>query len=263
MIIIRKTTLAMAISLAWGLSALADQIPAGTYTNLFNGTASLYDISGAYQQNVSGLSFDCALAMDTKGKVTGQASAVLGDLTSDGVGGNIDTSFNGTVRSVKDATQVKLTVKMKGSISAGGTTVKFAANIKEDMSIQSGSQVMSGTASGSVTASVSGHGSKTVKIPSTPISLALPPNETGAWNLTLNLAPDGKKYSGVATATMAGGTSYPLTVVGSYSDKSGASKLTLKGDQGMTLTLAAGFQNGQLQLQGLKGKALGQKPHTP
>jgi hypothetical protein len=263
MIIIRKSTLLVAISLVWGLSASAEQIPAGTYTSLFNGTASLYDISGTYRQNVAGLSLDCTLAMDTKGKITGQATTALGDVDSYGVGGNIDATFNGTVRSVNDVTRVKMTIKMKGSISAESTAVKFTVHIKEDMQIDPGSQLMSGTVSGSVTASVSGHGSKTAKIPPTPINLALPPNETGAWNLTLNLAPSGKKYSGVATATMAGGTSFPLTVTGAYSDKSGASKLTLKGEQAMTLTLAAGFQNGQLQVQSLKGKALGQKPHTP
>jgi hypothetical protein len=51
-------------------------------------------------------------------------------------------------------------------------------------------------------------------------------------------------------------------VTGNYSTKSGASKLTVKGEKAMAVTLVAGYQNGQFQVQTLKGKALGQRVHA-
>jgi hypothetical protein len=256
-------TLAIASPLVWGLAASAEQIPAGTYTNQFYGTAALYDVSGAYHQSISGLTLDCTLNMDSKGKVNGQGAVTFSNFTSYGVSGNMAAALNGAVKSVNNVARVRLSIRMKGSISVEDFTVKFSGNLKDDMKIDLGSRQMSGIVSGSVAASVPGYGKMTTKLPATPIQLDLPPDETGAWDLALDLVPDGNKYSGTATATLAAGNSYPLTVTGTYSQKSGISKLTLKGQQAMTLTLVVGIQNGQIQFQSLKGKALGQKPHTP
>jgi hypothetical protein len=263
MITFKKLTVAVAATLVWGLSAPGEQIPAGTYTNVFNGTAALYDVSGTYKQSISGISLDCTFSMDPSGKFTGTGAASIDDFTAYGVNGKIEAGFNGTVKSAQDVTRVTMGVKMKGYIAAEGTTAKFTANMKENMEVDQASGHMSGTVSGSVTVSVPGHGTQTVKIPPTPVSLDLPGNGNGSWNLTLSVTPAGNKYSGTGTAAISGGQSYPLTVTGTYSPKLGTSKLTIKGQQAMTLTLAVGFQNGQIQFESLKGKALGQRPHTP
>ncbi len=259
----KKTAIALAATLGWSLSLSAAQIPAGTYTNSFNGTAALYDVSGTYEESVAGISLECTFNMDANGKFIGQGAAVIKGFSSYDVGGKIDATFTGTVKSVNNVTRVSMIMRLKGNLIVEGQNVKVSANMKENMEIDETGRYMSGTVSGTVTASAPGHGSQTEKIPPTPVQMEVPGNGNGAWNLTLNLAPGGNKYSGTATAALVGGKSHPLTVAGTYSPKSDTSKLVLKGQQGMTLTLMAGFQNAQVQFQNLKGKALGQQPHTP
>ena len=263
MVVVNKVVVAVAAALVLGLSASGEQIPAGSYSESFNGTASLYDVSGTYRQSVSDISLDCTFNMDATGKFTGQGTASFDDFTVYGASGNIDATFNGTVKSAKDVTRVSMAIKMKGYMVVQGITAKFSANMKENMEIDQASGHMYGTISGSVTVNVPGYGSKSAKIPPTEVALDLPGNGNGSWNLTLNLAPAGKKYTGTGTAAVSGGQSYPVTVTGTYAPKSGSSKLTVKGQKAMTFTLVVGFENAQLQLQSLKGKALGQSPHTP
>ena len=263
MLTFKQLTVVVAATLVWGLCAPGEQIPAGTYTNSFSGTAGLYDITGTYQQSVAGLTLNCTVNMDSTGKFTGAGAVDISDFTSYGASGKIDATYSGTVKSAKNVTRVSLTLKMKGYLVVEGENVKVSANMKETMDVDQANRQMSGTVSGSVTASVPGHGSKTQKIPPTPVALPLPANEDGSWTLTLNLAPVGKKYSGTGTMALVGGGSYPITIMGTYAPKSDMSKLTLKGQRAMTLTMAASFQNAQMQFQSLKGKALGQSPHSP
>jgi hypothetical protein len=258
-----KLMIVVVTTLVWTWSAPAEQIPAGTYSQSFSGTAALYDVSGTYKQDISGISLDCTFNMDSSGKFTGMGKASFDDFNAYGISGSIDAAYTGTVKSANDVTRVSMTVKMKGYIAGEGTSVKFSANMRENMEVNQTTGQASGTVSGTVTVSVPGHGTQSGKIPPTPVSLQLPGNGNGSWNLTLNVTPAGNKYSGNGTASISGGQSYPVTVTGNYSTKSGASKLTVKGEKAMAVTLVVGYQDGQIQVQSLKGKALGQSLHTP
>ncbi len=263
MVAVNKIVVTVAAALASGLSASGEQIPAGTYSESFSGTAALYDVSGSYQQDIRGISLNCTFAMDSSGKFTGTGTASFDDFSAYGISGRIDATFNGTVKSANNVTRVSMTVKMKGYVEGQGTSVKFSANMRENMEVNQATGQASGTVSGTITANVPGHGTHSAKIPPTPVSLQLPGNANGSWNLTLNVTPARNKYSGTGTASIAGGQSYPVTVTGTYNTKLGTSKLTVKGAKAMALTLVVGYQNGQIQVQSLKGKALGQSPHTP
>jgi hypothetical protein len=262
MVRMKKVVVAAAAALVLGWSASGEQVPAGTYSKSFSGTASLYDVSGTYRQSVSGITLDCTFNMDASGKFTGQGAASLDDFAGYDVTGKIDATFSGTVKSAKDVTRINMNVKMKGYLAAQGTEAKFSANITENMEVDQASGHMHGTVSGSATVSVPGHGTQSGRIPRTEVDLDLPGHGDGSWNLTLNLAPADKKYSGTGTAAISGGQTYPVTVTGTYASKSDTAKLTVKGEKAMAITLVVGFQNGQLQVQSLKGKALGQSPHT-
>ncbi len=262
MAMMKRVTVAAAVVLALGWSASAEQIPAGTYSQSFSGTAALYDVSGTYQQDISGILLDCTFNMDSSGKFAGTGTASFDDFSSYGISGRIDADYNGTVKSANNVTRVSMNVKMKGYIEGQGTSVKFSANMRENMEVNQATGQASGTVSGTVTVSVPGHGTQTARIPPTPVSLQLPGNGNGSWNLTLNVTPAGNKYSGTGTASISGGQSHPVTVTGTYSTKAGTSKLTVKGEKAMALTLVVSYQNGQLEVESLKGKALGQSLRT-
>ena len=262
MLTFNKFAVVVAATLIWGLSAPGVQIPAGPYTNSFKGTASLYDLSGSYGDSLGGITVEYTINMDATGKFTGQGNGAI-----DGYGGydmraNLPISGSGTVKSSKNVTRVCMTLKIKGTVTAEGTVVKVSETMKANMEIVPGSSQMAGTVSGSASASANGR-SRSMRVPPTQTYLDLPAGEDGSWTLTSNLAPAGKKYTGTGTAVLARGRTLPFTMSGTYAAKSDISKLTLRGQQAMNILLVTAFQNAQIQVQGLKGKALGQSPHIP
>ena len=81
---LNKSTIVAAATLIWGLCASAEQIPAGSYTNTFSGTAALYDPTGEHTQSVGGLLLSFTLNMDEKGKLTGDGTAFFTNGTTAG-----------------------------------------------------------------------------------------------------------------------------------------------------------------------------------
>jgi hypothetical protein len=262
MLIFKKLTIAVGATLVWGLSAPAVQVPAGTYANSFSGTAALYDVSGSYYEDLSGITTECAMNMAANGKFTIQGTGTIAGYGGYDMSGSIPITGSGTVTSSKGTTRVNLTLKLKGTVTYAGIPIKVTENVKSNFEIEPGNERMMGTMSGSVSVSAQGR-SRTQRIPPTATYLDLPAGESGSWNITLNLAPARTKYSGTGTIVLARGRSFPVTASGTYAAKSDTSRLLIKGQQAMNLAIVAGFQNAQLQVQALKGKALGQSPHTP
>ncbi len=286
MVMVKKLMVAVVASFVLGLPAYSEQIPAGTYTNSFGGTASLYDFSGTYHQTFGAISYDWTCSVDEKGKLTGEGGGTATAYTEYGYTVyKINATYNGTVKTVNNVTQVRYTVKEKGTVVAAGLNADISGNLKASVQLDPIDKQLTGTMSGTmilstgmkpqswdighwpfkgtVTVSDPNYEKQKVKIPPTPFSSDLPAGEDGSWKLVLNLTPAGTKYTGSGSAILARGQSYPVTVSGSYSSKSGASKLMVKAQKAMALTAVVDFQNAQMQFQGLKAKALGQSPHLP
>jgi hypothetical protein len=233
-------------------------IAAGTYTMEFDGNVTLWDVSGSYTEDIGGISIDYTLSVDPAGKITGYGSADYGG----GYGINIDMTFkfSGTVKTVGAITRVSLSMTMKGSGTVQGYTFGFTASIQENMEIDTDAYTMVGTTSGKITLSVRGRKASQA-IPKTEITLELPYDMDGSWDLSLNVTPNKTKLAGTGRITLSNGTVYDFNVSGTYTLKTDLSNIAMKGapaNKAMTANIVANCGNLQMNVKTLKGKALGQ-----
>ena len=256
---IQKIIFAMVAVLAALWSVARADIASGSYTVEFDGNVSLWDISGTYSEDIDGLTVDYTLSVDPSGKITGYGSANYAG--NYGIG--IDTTFNlsGTVTTAGSVTRVTLNMTMKGSGQFQGSTINFGASLKESMEIDADASTLVGTTSGNVSLSVSGLGSFGEKIPATDVTLDLPSDMDGTWDLTLNATTGGAKVTGTGQIVLSNGSVYGFTLTGTYAFRTGLSKVTMKGlpaDKTITANLVADFSKAGMNVKSLKGKALGQ-----
>ena len=144
--------------------------------------------------------------------------------------------------------------------SQGSMYVRATLNEKLEIDAAAGSMV--GTMGGSASVSIpSLHRSVTQRIPVSDVDTSLPVGMTGNWDLTLNVQTNGTHYTGTGDVTLSNGRTVPLVATGTYGVKTDISRLTLKsvGTNGIVhLGLTSTVQGGQLQIQRLLGRALGQ-----
>jgi hypothetical protein len=206
------------------------------------------------------LSLDYTLNMDASGKFDGQGSVSLPAFFGVALSLSADYTFHGTVGSAGTNARVTMTMKMKGGGQIQGTNFTFSATATERLAPDASNHYLIGTVTGSESISIPAlHKHATAPIRTT-VQTALPVGMNGTWTLALDISPNGKKYDGTGSVTLSSGKSVPVTVTGSYAAKTGVSRLTLKG-AGVNLTLMGVFQNGQVVIQKLTGKALGQRVH--
>lgn len=245
-----RLAITVAATLLWGASATPAQIPSGTYSNTFNGTAALYDPTGTHTQAIGGIRVQFTMNMDEQGKLTGGGTAFLGNGTTNGAGGTADVTCIGAMKSIKGVARASFKLKLKG---AGVNGI-----IKENLDADPSYHQMAGTATGTISTGT-GKGTKQ-KLASTPSTLDLPIGADGSWTLELSIASAGNKYTGSAIAAICGCKTYDVTVSGS-SSRQGASRLILKGSKAVKLNLTvSAAADGVLEVQTMKGKILGQTP---
>jgi len=223
-----------------GSVARAD-IGSGSYVVEFDGNVTLWDISGTYSEDLGGLAVDYTLSVDPAGKITGYGSASY----AAGYGIGFDTTFNltGTVSTAGSVTRVTLNMTLKGSGQFNGSTIHFGASIRENLEIDRETSTVVGTAGGNVSLSVTGFGGFGQKIPTTDVSLDLPSDMDGTWDLTVDIHTSGTK------------------ITGTYAAKTGLSKIAMKGlpaNKAMSANLVAEFSKAGMNVTSLKGKVLGQ-----
>jgi len=256
---IRKITFALLAAMATLWSVARADLASGSYTVEFDGNVPLWDISGTYSEDIGGLTVDYTLSVDPSGKITGHGSANYAGTY--GIG--IDTTFNftGTVSTAGSVTRVTLNMTMKGSGQFQGSTINFSASIKENMEIDADASTMVGTTSGNVALSVRGLGNFGEKIPATDVSLDLPYDMDGTWDLTLNATGSGSKITGTGQITLSNGSVYGFTLTGTYATRTDLSKVAMKGtlaNKTMSANIVANFSKAGMNVKSLKGKALGQ-----
>jgi hypothetical protein len=247
----------VAAMLLLATAGLRAEIGSGSYTNAFNGDVNLWDVSGTYSENLGGLSLDYTLNMDSSGKFNGQGKVSLPSFYGVDLSLNADYSFNGIVSGAGSTVRFSMTMKMKGSGEVQGTNFTFSASATEHLSPDAANLRLTGPVTGSESISIPllhKHASAPFR---TTVQTALPAGMNGTWSLAFDVSPYGNKYSGTGSVTLSSGKTLPVAVTGIYAAKTGVSKLTLKGS-GINLSLTGLFQNGQVIVQKLTGKALGQ-----
>lgn len=236
----------------------------GSYTLNYSGNVSpIWDISGSYSETVDSISLDYTIVQDASGKFTGNGYFDI-DESVGGVSLSLGSSMAvvGAVKSAGSVTRVTLNASGAGNGEVyvpgyGWYDVIFSYNLKENCEVDPYGQLV-GTISGSVKVTVlEVHRSATSKIPATDFAVALPYDSTGAWSLTLNLIPNGTKYTGTAQMQTSTGATTDFTVTGSYALKTDISKLSIKGTGG-SLALAGSANGANWIVQNLKGKLYGQ-----
>jgi len=255
---IRKITYAVLVALATMFPMARAAIASGTYTVQFDGNVSIWDVSGSYTEDIGGLTIDYTLSVDPAGKITGYGSANVSEY---GVGMDLNFNFSGTIKSSGSVTRITLSMTAKGSGSYDVYKFTFSASLKETMEIDTEACTMTGTVSGSVSVSVQGIGKQSQKIPTTDMTLDLPVDMDGSWDLTVNTTTTGTKVTGTGHITLSNGTTYGFTATGTYATKTDLAKLTLKGgptDKAMSANVTANFSSAGMNVKTLKGKALGQ-----
>lgn len=181
------------------------------------------------------------LQMDSKGRFTGQGTITAGVARPDTITGsivvNIGVTINGSLKTSGKVTRLKANVKLAGDATvaltygilqvSGSATVK--APVKLELSVSGSSGRITGKASGRVTGAFPEFRKKRSWSFNESVSLTMPKSMTGGWNLLVNLTHFNKNYSGNGAITLYNGLTIPMSVTGKYSDKTGLSTLTLKG----------------------------------
>ena len=264
MINLRTLTVLVSLAGVCATSSLRAEIASGTYTNSFNDSIRIWDVSGTFSDSLEGFSLNYTLNMDDTGKFAGQGAVDAGGLV------NLDLAFWGSVKTASsNVTRVTLAMRFKGTVAVDGMDMSFSALFKENLEVDAATGSLVGTVGGSVHVSVPElHKSVSQAIPPTDIQIPLPTDMNGNWDLTLNVQPSGTHYLGDGAVALSNGRTVPLAVLGAYNAKTDISKLTLKstGTGGLVkLGLTSTFVGEQINIQKLAGKALGQalRSQTP
>jgi len=250
------------------LLATTGSMASGDYTFDFNGAFPVWDVSGSYSGNIgSDFDVDYSVTVESSGKFTG-----AGTVSRDDGSGNVLTgsaTVSGRLTNSGTLTRVALTVQVSGAGTAKFGPIKravtFAGTVKlaAEIDAAGGELFLTGGSAGiRLTDKATGIKiSQTFAFPAG-ASFSLPPDVTGDWNLAMNLAPEGNKYSGTATVRSSTGATLDLTAAGSYSPVTGSSKLKLNGG-GCSLSLVVLTSGTDLNIQSMKGKLFGQHLNIP
>ena len=204
----------------------------------------------------------------TIGEGVNLVQSVSGALTAGG------TETTVTIMQDSNSLPFAATYTMKGTVKLSGTNVVTALaftgkgsaefegatrQLRESLTYLITFNPAAGTFSGRKTGTASASGKGTIKILDTTTSGQVPPGvEPVDWHLGLVLTSTGTKIGGTATVTLANDRSFPFTVKGTYTTKTGTSELALTGtDAGkgakLTVTLTGNH------ITGISGSLLGQK----
>ena len=237
----------------------------GVYFHEFT-NAPLWDLSGSYSGTVAGnLQLDFLISEDPSGKIIGN-----GFVYSDDHSGNVlsgSATITGAVRTSGTTAFVSLTMSIAGAGTvaaaavAGPDNAKFAGTLKLACEIDGTSgmlRVMDSRLRVLLLDLVTGIKSTRSVRDKTWTDLALPADVTGDWSMSLNLVPRGNRNTGSALVQTSTGGTAVLGATGSYTAKTGASKLTLKGGGG-SLGMVIITTETTWTSQGVKGKLFGQR----
>ncbi|PWU20364.1 MAG: hypothetical protein C5B50_04030 [Verrucomicrobia bacterium] len=233
----------------------------GNYNLNLGDSLKVWDISGTYSEDLQGIALDYTIAVDPSGKFTGQGKATINGFEGYDFTADMDLGISGSISTAGTVTRVNLTLKMSGPGTFQGYDIMMKATANEKVEVDSANLQLIGTVSGNVTVSVPAlHKSRSASIPRTDSQDTLPSGVTGDWALALNVTNSLNKYGGSGSAQVSSGT-MPLLLTGTYTPKTGLSKITLKGQgayRSCNFNVGVAFTNVVSDVKSLTGKVLGQ-----
>ncbi len=231
----------------------------GTYYNDFTGVVPLWDISGIYSGDAGvGLGLDFSLSEEPSGNFSGDGTVNYSAGYGDVLTGTVNVS--GTVKNSNTNPRVWMDLAISGTGTEDAANVSYTISAKVNFGIDSADGelvVVSGSERATVTDLDTGkRASRSARI-APGAAMPLPVGATGGWNLTLNLTPNGTKYTGTATVVTSAGTTAEFTATGSYQSRTDTSKIMLKGAGG-SLGLVISTSGSLVNIESVKGKLFGQ-----
>ncbi len=267
MTISMKKTLSISLLLASAHFCLADQV----CFNFDASTAPVYDVTGEYlmqQDAVSGgqtlpVAFYLGVNHEGSGRIRSSGSTIL-QFGTDYVAALYDVV--GSV-SGGDAhpIRVNFSARLRGYDWIAGEPRRFSVSLTYHLTVNAADATLDGNVRGSV--SIHGVGSGRVN---SDISVPLPADVDGSWKLTLNVTSLGS-IGGTGTFAIsdfippdnpAGFPTQrllPATAHGSYSQRTGSSKVSVHGIyDGRGSNVSVTYDAADNTLQKLSGKVMGQ-----
>lgn len=245
-------------------SSLRADEASGQYFLEFGAPASIWDISGDYEDSVGGFTLIYTIICDPKGRFVGQGSFNYEDENGNEFDG--DFTFTGRQRSGKKVVRVRVRCKLSGTGTVSGEEDDFdatlAGRIRERSEIDPTALQLSGVAAGGFRIDAKGfvHTNGFATEPN--FSADIPLGMDGSWELTMNVFPDGSSnYTGNAQIDLSNDTQYGFLLSGRYLP-SDLSKFRLQGDEASPkakFTLSTIVTNDEMFAVSLRGKLLGQR----
>ncbi len=247
--------------IAFTISSALAQAPFGTFS--FTPNSPLIDLSGDFHTSTTinggpALDFHLQLTNSPNGRITTNG---IDSVTFLQIGDDIVAAQYVAVGKVSGGglhpTRLSLIVKLTG----GGPILGFADTdftiiLRYNMFLN----VQDGNFEGSIhgTVHINGLGPGTVRDDAAVVSL--PDGIDGSWEADLNIVPF-NHLTGTGTISLPNGRSLQGVISGSYSARTGVSKITLKGidqDKGFSVTFTATQGDDGLDLATVRGRVLGQ-----
>ncbi len=249
-------------------SPLRGDEASGQYFLNFDEPASIWDISGDYEDSIGGFTLNYTVVSDPKGRFEGLGSFNYED--EDGNSFDGDFTFRGRTRSAHKVVRVSKRARLSGTGSVTGEEEDFDATLKgrirERLEIDSGALQLVGKASARFRIDATGfvHTNGSVRVAD--FVSDIPLGMDGTWELTMNVFPDGNSnYTGNATIELANGVQYGFLLSGKHL-RNDLSKFKLKGDEAsprarfsITATVTNNEVADVIVAQSLRGRLLGQR----
>ena len=173
--------------------------------------------------------------------------------------GSISFTANYTLKGAVKSAGSKISMTLAFNATGKALFENVNRTVRESVTYVATVDPVAGTMTGRKIGTASASGKGTVKILDPTIDGTVPPGFTPVdWHLDMTLASTGTKVKGTAAVSLDNGRSFPFNVNGTYSAKTGTSKLTLTGTgigKGATLTVNMAGNN----ITGISGKLLGQQ----
>jgi hypothetical protein len=223
----------------------------------------LIDLTGDFNtsQNIVGaggtltpLVYTITLTNDPSGKLHASGVAIV-QIGNDLVAAAYTAKGNVTGGGLHP-TRVSLTVRLTGEGPVANTETTFTISLRYNLFLDVADGTLQGSARGSVNLGVLGKG--TVRDDFTVVPL--PPGVDGSWSANLTVIPL-NKLSGTGSISLPNGRVLQGLISGSFSTRSGISKIKLTGtggDKGFSVTFTTTEGEEGLQLETVRGRILGQ-----
>lgn len=250
------------------LSPVRGDEASGQYTLDFDAPASIWDISGDYEDTLGGFTLSYTIVCDPQGRFEGLGTFSYEDDNANSFNG--DFTFNGRVRSAHKVVRVRMRSKLSGTGSVSGEQDDFAATlagrIRKRLEIDPVALQLVGKAAARFRINAPGfvHTNGSVRMPD--FASDIPLGMDGTWELTMNVFSDGSSnYTGNATIALSNDSQYGFLLSGRHL-RSDLSKFQLKGDEAnprARFSLTAAVTNNEtineIFVQSLRGRLLGQR----